>query len=106
MVLTVSSVLSPVTGLVCHRRLRGKTFRENLTPASGRQDHTTSPSASVSLVWRHHRVHRILCPTFVTIAKRPSGGHGTRRTERLICGKAQARHLRHIGTTGKSVHSG
>ena len=32
----------------------------NLTPAKGRQDHTTSPSASTSLVWRHPRVHRIL----------------------------------------------
>src|SRR3984893_3571010 len=28
-----------------------------LTPASGRQDHTTSPSALVSLVLRHYRVH-------------------------------------------------
>ncbi len=44
MVLTVSSGLSPVTGLVCHRRQQ-KLFSANLTPASGRQDHTTSPSA-------------------------------------------------------------
>jgi hypothetical protein len=41
-------VLSPVTGLFCHRRLR--IISANLTPASGRQDHTTSPSALVSLV--------------------------------------------------------
>ena len=40
---TVSFVLSPVTGLVCHRRLR-KLPLADLTPASGRQDHTTSPS--------------------------------------------------------------
>jgi hypothetical protein len=55
MVLTVSFVLSPVIGLVCHRRLRiGGEFgpvgpalaSANLTPASGRQDHTTSPSAT------------------------------------------------------------
>jgi hypothetical protein len=32
---------------------------KNLTPASGRQDHTTSPSASALLVVRHIRVHRI-----------------------------------------------
>ena len=51
MVLTVSFVLSPVTGLVCHRRLR-KLPSANLTPASGRQDHTTSPSASASPVSR------------------------------------------------------
>jgi hypothetical protein len=43
----------------------------NLTPASGRQDHTTSPSAKSTIRPWHHRVHRIPCPTFVTIAKRP-----------------------------------
>jgi hypothetical protein len=40
MVLTVSFALSPVTGLVCHRRL-AKCISQSLTPASGRQDHTT-----------------------------------------------------------------
>jgi hypothetical protein len=30
-----------------------------LTPASGRQDHTISPSASATLVSRSFRVHRI-----------------------------------------------
>ena len=59
MVLTVSFVLSPVTGLVCHRRLRTNVLSApgradltsaNLTPASGRQDHTTSPYATTSLV--------------------------------------------------------
>ena len=56
MVLTAYFVLSPVTGLVCHRRLRIKVLSApgradqtsaNLTPASGRQDHTTSPSAAI-----------------------------------------------------------
>jgi hypothetical protein len=42
---TVSFVLSPVTGLFCHRRHAEKILR-NLTPASGRQDHTTSPYAN------------------------------------------------------------
>jgi hypothetical protein len=41
---TVSFVLSPVTGLSCHRRLAGHLPRD-LMPASGHQDHTTSPSA-------------------------------------------------------------
>ena len=59
MVLTVSFVLSPVTGLVCHRRPRTNVVPKpgraditsaNLTPASGRQDHTTSPYAATSLV--------------------------------------------------------
>jgi hypothetical protein len=40
----------------------------NLTPASGRQDHTTSPSASAPLVLRRYRVHRIPHPTSVTCA--------------------------------------
>jgi hypothetical protein len=43
MVLTASFALSLVTGLSCHHRLR--MISANLTPASGRQDHTTSPSA-------------------------------------------------------------
>ena len=45
---------------------------KNLTPAKGRQDHTTSPSASCAVRQRRRRVHRIPCPTSVTIAKRPS----------------------------------
>jgi hypothetical protein len=57
MVLTVSFALSLVTGLVCHHRLRIQFA--NLTPASGRQDHTTSPSASGALVRSAIRVHRI-----------------------------------------------
>ena len=42
---TAYFVLSPATGLFCHRRPRKLPFA-NLTPASGRQDHTSSPSAS------------------------------------------------------------
>src|ERR1700722_4458642 len=48
-----------------------QTLLRSLTPASGRQDHTTSPSAS-----QHSRQQRRSRPshpnpTFVTIAKRP-----------------------------------
>ena len=59
MVLTVSFVLSPVNGLFCHRHQRINVLSKpgwadatsaNLTPASGRQDHTTSPYAATSLV--------------------------------------------------------
>src|SRR5882724_6816804 len=59
MVLTVSFELSPVIELVCHRRPRTNVVPKpgraditsaNLTPASGRQDHTTSPYAATSLV--------------------------------------------------------
>ena len=45
MVLTVSFVLSPVTGLLSPSPARSLLLT-NLTPAPGRQDHTTSPSAS------------------------------------------------------------
>jgi hypothetical protein len=43
-----------------------------LTPASRRQDHTTSPSTTRALVSRARRVHRTPHPPFVTTAKRPS----------------------------------
>src|SRR5580692_11840165 len=75
MVLTAYFVLSPVTGLFCHRRF-ARLVPQNLTPASGRQDHTTSPSALAPLVLRRHRVHRIPHPTFVTTRK-PLCGDGT-----------------------------
>jgi len=44
MVLTVSFALSPVTGLIA--TVASRVASADLTPASGRQDHTTSPSAS------------------------------------------------------------
>jgi hypothetical protein len=44
----------------------------NLAPASGRQDHATSPSACNVIRLMTRGVHRIPLPTFVTIAKRPS----------------------------------
>jgi hypothetical protein len=101
MVLTVSFALSSVTGLFCHRRLRtsvvsapgrADTTSANLTPASGRQDHTTSPYATTSLVSVPDIAHRSYRPALrfrcaqnvaastashpasVTIAIRPSVG--------------------------------
>ncbi|HLH73412.1 MAG TPA: hypothetical protein VKX96_09010, partial [Chloroflexota bacterium] len=60
MVLTVSFVLSLVIGLSCHHRRRdAQNIIADLTPASRRQDHTTSPSAFVPFVVRHQSVHRI-----------------------------------------------
>jgi len=44
-----------------------------LTPASGRQDHTTSPSASALFVQQRFRVHRIL-PLVDDVGQRPSVG--------------------------------
>jgi hypothetical protein len=55
MVLTGSFALSRVTGLVCHPRCT-ELPPQSLTPASGRQDHTTSPSASSAV--RRQRLPR------------------------------------------------
>jgi hypothetical protein len=53
MVLTVSFVLFLVTGLSCHHHpCDAARIITSLTPASGRQNHTTSPSASVRFVSR------------------------------------------------------
>ena len=48
---------------------------KNLTPASGRQDHTTSPSASALFVQQRLRVHRIP-PRVDDVGQRPSCGTG------------------------------
>src|SRR5215218_7060959 len=74
MVLTGSFVISPVIGLSCHRRLRF--VSASLTPASRRQDHTTSPSAQVPFVSGTIGVHRIP-PRVRDDRERPFGG--TRR---------------------------
>ena len=49
----------PGERLSCHRRPLRSLLLTNLTPASGRQDHTTSPYAQATLVSRCSRVHRI-----------------------------------------------
>jgi hypothetical protein len=60
MVLTVSFALFPVIGLSCHRHRRdaARVFAD-LTPASRRQNHTTSPSAPATFVLSAISVHRI-----------------------------------------------
>src|ERR1700724_1629860 len=104
MVLTASFVLPSVIGLVCHRRPADMVLSTpgradlpplDLTPASRRQDHTTSPSAqsavrpravnrsqAVKPALRSPRAHNAAAstasrPASVTIAIRPS--LGTRR---------------------------
>ena len=69
MVLTVSFVLFLVIGLFCHHRRR--IISTDLTPASRRQNHTTSPSAG----WRRRRKRNPRPPhpasTFVTMRNAP-----------------------------------
>jgi hypothetical protein len=72
---TAYFALSPVTGLSCHRRSRGS-HRKNLTPASGRQDHTTSPSTkSVARLATLSRPPHP-APTLMTMANAPLIGTG------------------------------
>ena len=49
----------PGDRLSCHRRQRDANIIAGLTPASRRQDHTTSPSASAPFVNCADHVHRI-----------------------------------------------
>jgi hypothetical protein len=91
MVLTVSFALSLVTGLFVTIVSVMRSIIANLTPASGRQDHTTSPSASSIVRLARCRVHRIPHPTFVTIAKRPSCGCGTAPLIELILPNGEAK---------------
>jgi hypothetical protein len=73
MVLTVSFVLSPATGLfLSPSSARYVNIVANLTSASGCQDHTTSPSAFSAFVSRAAASIVSRFPRFVTIAIRPS----------------------------------
>src|SRR6266849_10058369 len=90
MVLTVSFVLSPGTGLSCPRRLRDDLA--TLASASGGRDHTTSPSASATFVSRAIRVHRIPASRIVTIGRNvPLHRGGMRESIVVICPTEQAR---------------
>src|SRR5579859_60646 len=93
MVLQVIRALPGVPGFLatvacefaaCRARRADIATPTDLTPASGGQDHTISPSASAPLASRHQRVHRIPLPTFVTMAKRPSDGDGMREDKHIF----------------------
>jgi hypothetical protein len=74
----------------------------DLTPASGRQDHTTSPSADSAVRQRTPPRPSHPDPTSVTIAKRPSDGCGMARVVRLIWVCGEAKYFRKRDWTGKS----
>jgi hypothetical protein len=67
------SVLSPVIGLSCHRRLRGLHRLDAGVEASG--PHVLAVRFR-AVRYRHIHVHRIPHSTFVTIAIRPSSEAG------------------------------
>ncbi len=60
----------PGDRLFCHRRSSRSLLLENLTPAPGRQDHTTSPYASVPFV-KSTSASTATRPTFATMANAP-----------------------------------
>ena len=91
MVLTVSFALSLVTGLSCHHPRVMQSIVASLTPASGRQDHTISPSATRAFVWCAVASIASSVQRFVTIAKRPSCGQKTRGKMLVICPTLQAK---------------
>ena len=96
---TAYSALSPVTGLFCHRHPREVLLPANLTPASGCQDHTASPSARVALVSRNFRVHRI--PPHVRDDREPPLSSGeTGGVKSVICPTAKAKYFCKRGWTG------
>ncbi len=71
----------------------------SLTPASGRQDHTASPSARVTLVSRNFRVHRI--PPHVRDDREPPLSSGeTGEVKSVICPTAKAKYFCAKGWTG------
>jgi hypothetical protein len=76
-VLTVSFVLSPAIGLVCHRHLADTSAKLDAgVEASGPHDFAVRVRA---IRQKRTRVHRIPRPTSVTIAIRPSDGTGQGR---------------------------
>src|ERR1700730_6092045 len=132
MVLTAYVGLSPVTGLFCHRCLadivlslpgRADKTPQNLTPASGRQDHMILPSAKS--VPRQRAVDRSQipenppcdpiarqtlprpphpAPTSVTIAKRPSVWDGMARLIEMFLPTTEAKYFCKEGWTALSTN--
>jgi hypothetical protein len=102
MVLTVSFALSPVIGLCCHRRWwRNFHQLDAGVEASGPHDFAVrEPGASRQ---KRSRVHRIPCPTFVTIAKRPSVLGRDGEEAEVICVKREQEYFCEGGWTGKSL---
>src|ERR1700730_16997544 len=100
MVLTVSFVLSPVTGLVCHRHQRTCIRRLGASvEASGPHDFAVREPALSSLAPPASTASR---PASVTIARRPSGGRDG-EGYRFDLGKARSGIFLQEGLDRKSV---
>src|SRR6266436_9033376 len=85
----------------CHRHQRKLVFAD-LTPASRRQNHTTSPSASGALVSSTVGVHRIP-PRVRDDRDTPLGWDETKRIIKVICLFGKSEYFCKRGWTGKSA---
>src|ERR1700761_8459981 len=72
----------------------------NLTPASGRQDHTTFAVRVSAVRQGHYHVHRIPMPHVRDDRERPSGGHGMDGNTLVIWGEKEAENFCGRGWTG------
>jgi hypothetical protein len=91
MVLTAYIVLSPVTGLFCHRRLQVTTCKLDASVGAPGPHDFAVRSSMLRLRTPIRPSHP--APTFVTIAKRPSYRDRTRESVELICPTAQAKYF-------------
>jgi hypothetical protein len=108
MVLTGCSVLSPATGLVCHRRPQGALAPQELDTSVGVSGPHDFAVRVTAVRQKQFRVHRIPRPTSVTIAIRPSCGRETGGLLKVICptwtsGNACDRSTRRANGTGRYV---
>jgi hypothetical protein len=101
---TAYFVISPAIGLSCHRPRAMRQHRHELTSASRCQDHTTSPSAFRAFVFRASKRPSHPAPNVRDDREAPLFiRHGTRGKMPLICPTPQAKGLRQINATGKSL---
>jgi hypothetical protein len=97
MVLTVSFVLSPVTMLVCHRRLRFTRQLDTSVGVSG--PHDFSVRVSAVRPWRHPRPPHPASYVFDD-RETPLRGNGTAGDIEVIWGKREAEYFCKGGWTG------
>ena len=98
MVLTASFVLSPAIGFFA--TVACSVLTANLTPASRRQDHTTSPSASALFV-KSAAASTASRPASVTMANAPLAGRDGADIE-LICGFGKPEYFLRRDWTGRN----
>jgi hypothetical protein len=103
MVLTAYIVLSPVTGLFCHRRLQATAYKLDASVGASGPHGFAVRISTLRLRAPIRPSHP--APTLVTIAKRPSYRDRTRESVELICPTAQAKYFCERGWTASLQNS-